>query len=201
MSAIDPPSLWPTSTGSGASSWSSTCGRTSSASSWKKPGVRGFGGGAEWPLPKREKAMTRLVVACRSASGNPRQRPTEPRPSCSRTRAGSSGSPGRSTASSLRPAMVSATRRLCAGRRDGRSRRVRRGPKRLGVAQLVALDLAGRGAQEIVDEGHEMRILVAPQALLAPAAQLVGERLPIRGRLRADDERLDAADVLDLDAD
>ena len=64
MSAIEPPSLWPTSSGSGASSWASRAGRTSSASSWKNAGVRGRGGGSELPWPKREKASTRRPVAC-----------------------------------------------------------------------------------------------------------------------------------------
>ena len=41
MSAIEAPSLWPTSSGSGASSWASSAGSTSSASSWKNAGVRG----------------------------------------------------------------------------------------------------------------------------------------------------------------
>ena len=63
MSAIEPPSLWPTSSGSGASSWASRAGRTSSASSWKNAGVRGRRGGSELPWPKREKASTRRPVA------------------------------------------------------------------------------------------------------------------------------------------
>src|SRR5215470_11567737 len=63
MSAIEPPSLWPTRIGSAASSWGRSSGSTSSASSWKKAGVRGSAGGSERPWPKREKAITRRPEA------------------------------------------------------------------------------------------------------------------------------------------
>ena len=63
--AIEPPSLCPTRIGSGASSPSSTAGRTSSASSWKNAGVRGAAGGCDRPWPNRENATTRRPVASR----------------------------------------------------------------------------------------------------------------------------------------
>ena len=94
MSAIEAPSLWPTSSGSGASSWASSAGSTSSASSWKNAGVRGRRGGSERPWPKREKASTRRPVAACRACGKSRHSPTEPSPSCRSTSARRPRSPG-----------------------------------------------------------------------------------------------------------
>src|SRR4051794_21696614 len=106
MSAIEPPSLWPTRIGSVASSCTRSAGSTSSASSWKNAGVRGRGGGPERPWPKREKATARRPVAALSAAGKSRQRPTEPSPSCSSTSGRRAASPGHSTASTRRPSTV-----------------------------------------------------------------------------------------------
>src|SRR4051794_25111276 len=106
MSAIEPPSEWPTRTGSAASSWGSSAGSTSSASSWKNAGVRGRGGGSERPWPKRENAMTRRPVASFRAAGKPRHSPTDPRPSWSSTSGRRAVSPGSSTASMRRLSTV-----------------------------------------------------------------------------------------------
>src|SRR3954462_10593894 len=106
MSAIEPPSEWPTRIGASASSWGSSAGRTSSASSWKNRGVRGRGGGSERPCPKRENATTRRPVASFRASGKSRQSPSDPRPSWSSTSGRRSASPGHSATSRRRPATV-----------------------------------------------------------------------------------------------
>src|SRR4051812_4659320 len=112
MSAIEAPSLWPIRIGSGASHWASTSGSTSSASSWKNAGVRGWGGGSERPCPKRENAITRRPVASFSRAGKSRHRPTEPRPSCSSTSDRRPSSPGHSAASSRRAATRSSVARM-----------------------------------------------------------------------------------------
>src|SRR4051794_38512912 len=60
----------------------------------------------------------------------------------------------------------------------------------LGLTQLEALDLPRRRAREVLDELHHVRVLVAAQVVLAPAAQLAGQRVGIGRRLGAVDERL-----------
>ena len=121
MSAIEPPSLWPTSSGSGASSCASTSGRTSSASSWKNAGVRGR---AAARSARARSARTRAPGGRwrRAAPAGSRAtgRPTRAPRAAGRARR-SAGSPGSSTASSRRPATVTSRvltttrRRLGAG--------------------------------------------------------------------------------------
>src|SRR3954453_6512722 len=106
MSAIEAPSEWPSRIGWSASSWGSSAGSTSSASSWKNAGVRGRGGGSERPWPKRENAMPRRPLASFRAAGKPRHSPTDPSPSWSRTSGRRAVSPGSSTASMRRLSTV-----------------------------------------------------------------------------------------------
>lgn len=44
----------------------------------------------------------------------------------------------------------------------------------LEIAQLVALNLAGKGSRKILDELHQMWIFVTPQSALAPGPELLG---------------------------
>src|SRR5690348_4544206 len=69
------------------------------------------------------------------------------------------------------------------------------------VAQLVALDLAGHGLRQLVDELDHVRILEPLQARLAVLLQLDDERVGFRRVLLGDHERLDLREAVELHAD
>ncbi len=69
------------------------------------------------------------------------------------------------------------------------------------IAQAEPLDLAVQRARQVVDELDDVRVLVAAQALLAPRAQLVGERVVAGSPSVALDVGGDPARVVDRDPD
>jgi hypothetical protein len=74
----------------------------------------------------------------------------------------------------------------------------------LGLAQPVALNLAGRRPGQVLDELDHVRVLVPAQVVLAPLAQLVRQCISVRTRWepgRADHERLDTTHILEQDPD
>src|SRR3954453_8593552 len=199
MSAIEPPSLWPTMIGSLPSSCGRTSGRTSSASSWKNAGVRGRGGGSERPCPKRENAITRRPVAACNARGKPRQSPTDPSPSWRRTRARPFSSPGSSTASSRRPATVSDRSTAAAVIGGARLVRVSAGSAQL---RLLGVDVDPVQLREVLAEDLALGLLreLRVAALLddVPGKLEVPELL--ERPLRMPDRRLPAVEDLVLPA-
>src|SRR4051794_19884462 len=90
---------------------------------------------------------------------------------------------GRSSRASSAAAAATPTSRPC----GTTSRRLRLRPPGLRLTQPEALDLAGGGAREVVDELDHVRVLVAAQVLLAPHAQLVGQRVRVGRVVGADD--------------
>src|SRR3954451_24505932 len=93
------------------------------------------------------------------------------------------------------------------GRRRGRrgaraSPRSARAPLRAReLAKTEALHLPVDCTRQVVDEAHDVRVLVAAEALLAQRAELVRELVVGRVAVAPDDVRGDPADLVDRHAD
>src|SRR3954468_16573705 len=69
------------------------------------------------------------------------------------------------------------------------------------LAKTEALHLPVDRARQVVDEAHDVRVLVAAESLLAQRAELVRELVVGRVAVAPDDVRGDPADLVDRHAD